>query len=252
VNLAAQVAALGGLPLRPTTRMVWDWHTTPSDYAAAVAAIHPVSDIMGELADSSEVKPISVDSYTSWVQSFVDAFKNQVDIWEVGNEVNGEWVGTPSAEMARVTAAYNVVKAAGLKTDLTLYYNPNCYSKAQNEMFTWLANGNVPAAMAAGLDYVTISYYPGDCNNYWPSPAEWQTVFDRLHALFPQAKLGFGEAGDPRDSLTQQQDVDLFKKYVAVSINGDNYVGGYFWWYWAEDAVPKGNTFWNGYAAAMF
>jgi hypothetical protein len=119
-------------------------------------------------------------------------------------------------------------------------------------MFTWLANGNVPAAMAAGLDYVTISYYPGDCNNYWPSPAEWQSVFDRLHAIFPQAKLGFGESGDPRDSLTQQQDVDLFNKYVGVSINGDNYVGGYFWWYWAEDAVPKGNIFWNGYAAAMF
>jgi hypothetical protein len=109
----------------------------------------------------------------------------------------------------------------------------------------------VPAATASGLDYVTISYYPSDCNNYWPTAAVWQNVFDRLHAMFPQAKLAFGEAGQSADSLTQSAAVMLFDKYVAVNVVGDNYVGGYFWWYWAEDAVPKGNAFWTGFAAAM-
>ena len=53
-----------------------------------------------------------------------------------------------------------------------------------NEMFTW-AQANIPAAMKAGLDYVFISYYPEDCNNYWPSQAGWQSVFDQLHRMFP-------------------------------------------------------------------
>jgi hypothetical protein len=248
-RLRLQVDALGSLPIRPVTRIVMDIGTTPADFAAAVPAIHKVSGIMAELGDSSEVRKVSLSSYAAFVRSLVAAYKRQVDIWEVGNEVNGEWVGTPAQEMARVQAAYDVVKAAGGKTALTLYYNPRCYSRKANAMFTWLANGHVPRALAAGLDYVTISYYPGDCNDYWPSPAEWQNVFDRLHARFPRAKLAFGESGfsDPIRSVADG--VALLNRYVAVKIAGDNYVGGYFWWYWAEDAVPKSSPFWKAYAA---
>ena len=249
--LAAQADALAGLPVRPVSRIVIDIGTTLPDYARAVRAISKVSGIMAELADSSEVKNVSRSSYTSFVHALVNAYRGSVDIWEIGNEVNGEWVGTPKQEMARVQAAYRIVKAAHGRTALTLYYNPNCYSNRANELFTWLANGHIPRAIAARLDYVLISYYPRDCNGYWPKPAVWQRVFDRLHAVFPRARLGFGESGDPRDSLTQQQDVDLFNKYVGVSINGDNYVGGYFWWTWAEDAIPKGNAFWTAFAAAQ-
>ena len=169
----------------------------------------------------------------------------------MGNEVNGEWVGPPAAEMARVTTAYDIVKRAQGVTALTLYYNPNCYEKKANELWTWLANGNVPPALASGLDYVFISYYPSDCNGYWPSAAEWQSVFDRLHAQFPQARLGFGESGDSSDKLTPSADAALWSNYVDVKVQGDNYIGFYGWWYWAEDAVPyTGNAFWHAFANA--
>jgi hypothetical protein len=243
-KLAQQVDALASLPVRPLSRVVMDIGTKPVDYAAALPAIHRVSGVMAELGDSSEVKKVSVPAYTSFVQRLVDAYKHQVDVWEVGNEVNGEWVGTPAQELARVRAAYDIVKRAGGQTALTLYYNPNCWSKRSNELFTWLANNVVPQT-----DYVTISYYPGDCNGYWPSAATWQTVFDKLHARFPQAKLMFGESGfsSPASAASAAA---LLDRYAAVKIAGDNYVGGFFWWTWAEDAVPKGSDFWNAYAAA--
>jgi hypothetical protein len=245
-KLAAQVDALAALPYRPTARVVIDYGATVADYADAIPAIHGVSNVVAQLGDSSELKRVSTATYARWAKKFVDAYKGQVDMWEIGNEVNGEWVGTPAQEVARIQAASDVVRAAGGKTMLTLYYNPNCWDKAANEMFTWLGNNTVPQS-----DLVTISYYPSDCNDYWPTAATWQGVFDRLHARFPGATLQFGEAGQSANSLTADQNVALLTRYTAVHIAGDNFTGGYYWWYWAENAVPKGGPFWLGYAALM-
>ena len=180
---------------------------------------------MGELVDSSAAKSYSVASYRQKAADFVNAFGSQVDLWEVGNEVNGEWVGQTSQEVAKIRAAYEVVSDAGGRTALTLYYNPNCWEKKANEMFTW-AQANVPAAMKAGLDYVFISYYPEDCNNYWPSQSGWQSVFDQLHRMFPNAELGFGESGNSNDHDAVAQKVALLNRYYQLQIQGDDYVGG--------------------------
>jgi hypothetical protein len=144
-----------------------------------------------------------------------------------------------------------MVTAAGGRTALTLYFNPNCWSNANHEMFTW-AKANVPAAMKAGLNYVLISYYPEDCNNYWPSQKGWQSVFDRLHQMFPKAKLGFGESGNSNDRDPPAQKIALLQHYYQLQIQGDNYVGGYFWWYYVEDTLPyQGNPLWETLAADM-
>jgi hypothetical protein len=243
-KLAAQVDALKALPVRATARIVLDYGSSVSDYSTAIPAIHGAAGVMAQLADSSEVKGVSTAAYARWVQKLVDAYKGQVDVWEIGNEINGEWVGTPAQELARIQAASQIVRAAGGKTALTLYYNPDCWSKRANELFTWLGANQLPAA-----DEVLVSYYPGDCNDYWPSTATWQSVFDRLHARFPAAQLGFGEAGASSDALTPAANAALLQQYTSVAVAGDDYVGGYFWWYWAEDAVPRTNAFWAAYAA---
>lgn len=36
-----------------------------------------------------------------------------VDIWVIGNEINGEWLGDTAGVVAKMTGAYDVVKAAG-------------------------------------------------------------------------------------------------------------------------------------------
>lgn len=248
-KLAAQTQALTSLPKRPWARVVADIGTTPADFARSLPAVHAVASTIVELGDSSEVKGLSPDAYRAWVESLTSAYASQVDVWEIGNEVNGEWVGAPADEMERVQAAYDAVRAVGGKTMLTLYYNPNCWAKRSNELFNWLAAGNVPSSMA--IDYVTISYYPGDCNNYWPAAATWQSVFDKLHKAFPQAQLGFGEAGTSQRSLSTAARIALWKRYVAVKIAGDNYAGLGLWWTWAEDGVPAHSAFWNAFAASL-
>jgi hypothetical protein len=243
------VASLAALPTKPIARVVFDPNTSPADYADAISALHPVAYLMGELVDSSAAKSYSVASYRQKTADFVNAFGRQVDLWEIGNEVNGEWVGPTPDEVAKMQAAYQVVTAAGGRTALTLYYNPNCWEQPANEMFTW-ANANVPAAMKAGLNYVFISYYPEDCNNYWPSQATWQSVFDQLHQMFPKAQLGFGESGNSNDRDSVAQKIALLNRYYGLRINGDHYVGGYFWWYYVEDALPHhGNPIWQALAA---
>src|ERR1019366_8832887 len=51
----------------------------------------------------------------------------------------------------------------------------------------------VSPAVRAGLDYVLLSYYEGDCRGVRPSAATWTAYFQQLHALYPNALLGFGE-----------------------------------------------------------
>jgi hypothetical protein len=60
-------------------------------------------------------------------------------------------------------------------------------------MLTW-AQANVPAQMKQGLDYVLVSYYNDSCSPSQPEP-NWQTLFANLSAMFPNAKVGFGEVG---------------------------------------------------------
>jgi hypothetical protein len=250
-DVSSIVASLQALPTKPIARVNFDPGMQPADYASAIAALHPVSYLMGQPVDSSEMKRYSITSYKQRFVNYVNAFGGQVDLWEVGNEVNGEWLGTTSSVVAKMSAAYQAVTSAGGQTALTLYYNPNCWSSASHEMFAW-ANAHVPAAMKAGLDYVLISYYPEDCNNYWPSQATWQSVFDQLHQMFPNAKLGFGESGNSNDQDPVAQKVALLNQYYELQVQGDNYVGGYFWWYYVEDALPyQGNPVWQALAADM-
>jgi hypothetical protein len=239
------------LPSRPAARVVADIGTTAADFAVSLPAVHREADTILELGDSSEVRGLAVGRYATWVRSLTARFARDVDVWEIGNEVNGEWVGSPAAEMARVEAAAEAVRSIGGRTMLTLYYNPGCWSNPSNELFRWLAAGYVPPGLARSLDYVTISYYPGDCNGYWPSPARWQSVFDRLHARFPNAQLGFGESGTSCKCLSAAERLALWQRYRDVRIEGDRYVGLGLWWTWAEDGVPAGGTFWRGFAATL-
>lgn len=220
----------------PTTRIVFDEWQPATDYATAVSAIRPTSFIMGELLDSYYVKKYSVAQYRDRVAEYETTLGTNVDIWEVGNEVNGEWLGATADVVAKISDAYDQTKARGYRTALTLYYNPNCWSKKSNEMFTW-AGANIPDRMKSGLDYVLVSYYEQDCNNRKPTVAQWQAVFDQLHGMFPNSRLGFGEVGThPKSSLSYK--TDTMQRYYGMPITTPNYVGGYFWWYGFQDLTP--------------
>jgi hypothetical protein len=243
-NLPPTLDALRSLSQRPTARIVFDEYVSASAYAAAVRRIHTVAGTMGEILDSQSVPLYAPGAYASRVREYVDALRNDVDIWEVGNEVNGEWLGATADVVTKIATAYDYVKQTGGRSALTLYYNQDCWADAGHEMFTW-ADANIPSRMKSGLDYVLVSYYEDDCNGLRP---DWQPVFDRLGQMFPTAKIGFGEVG----TTDPAKKIDFIRRYYGLQIDHPRYVGGYFWWYFLEDMVPAaGNRYWNALNQAL-
>jgi hypothetical protein len=198
---------------------------------------------MGEILDSYVVSQYSVADYAKRAEEYLSTLGNNVDLWEVGNEINGEWLGSTADVVAKMTAAYDSVKKRGKKAELTLYYNQGCWSDKAHEMFAW-ADRNVPASMKQGLDVVLVSYYEDDCNGLQP---DWPTVFQRLGVMFPNSLIGFGECGTKRSS----KKAAYVDRYYRMKIDHPRYVGGYFWWYFREDMVPKTKSLWSTLAAAI-
>lgn len=236
-NLQDIVAALRNLPRKPTTRIVFDEYRPPRTYAEAVGRIGQVSFIMGEILDSQAVRLYTPIQYANRTARYLKAFGNQVDIWEIGNEVNGEWLGNTGGVVRKLAAAYHRVKAKGYRTALTLYYNEGCWENPKHEMFTW-AEKNIPKPLKMGLDYVLVSYYEEDCNHLRP---DWNAVFSRLATLFPNSKIGFGEVG----TTVKAAKADYLSRYYSLRIDQPRYIGGYFWWYFSEDMVPMTQPLWQ-------
>ncbi|GAA1136972.1 hypothetical protein F4556_001954 [Kitasatospora gansuensis] len=250
-ELPELVASLGALPQRPTERIVFDADTEPSAYRAAVAALHPISYLMGLPMDSFEVADASLTEYHDRTAALLAEFGGQIDVWEVGNEINGEWLGPAPEVTEKVTDAYRQVVAAGGRTALTLYYNPGCAEDPEHQMLPWTKE-NVPQEIRDGLDYVLVSYYEDACNDYRPPLEEWNAVFTELADLFPHARVGFGENGtDEHASLDAK--LEQLTHYYTLPVTAPRYLGGHFWWYYAEDMLPypPANQLWTALSEAL-
>jgi hypothetical protein len=207
----------------------------------------------------------SVSAVQSWTNSYVNTLGSQVDIWEIGNEVNGNWLSRQSNGadvMPKIEAMFDIVYARGGITALTFLYEGeptdrhNCIAADHggNDMFTWVNQRfqlNLPAIQRSaetekirlGLNYALISWYPDQCPGENPN---WPWVFTQLAGIFPNAKVGFGELGtaDPQNGSTYE--INEIKQYypMAKTVSGlpASYIGGYFWWYFAEEMVPWGGV----------
>lgn len=239
-QLNNQAASLTALPHMPTARIVFDEGQAPSDYQAAVNALQPKAYLMGELLDSESMKVSTVAQYQARASQYVNAFGSQIDLWEVGNEVNGNWTGNYTDVAAKITAATNVVTAASKRSALTLWYNDQCGDGPSELDPVAFSQQYLPAATRNAQHYVLISYYQTQCNDIQPTVATLTTHFQQLHALFPNALLGFGEVGlpDAATSDTQAKAQSIINYYYKLKINLPYYIGGYFYWYYAEDCVP--------------
>jgi hypothetical protein len=252
-NLPSIVAALHGLWHMPTTRVVFDADRAPAYYAPAIAQIQPVSYIMGTFLDSSGMANITTDKFARRAAAYLAAFGDSVDLWEVGNEVNGEWLcptksctETETADVvAKITRAYDLAHAAGKRTALTLYYNgldasASCADTPGNLMLPW-AQSHLPDHLRSGLDYVFISYYEEDCPGV---SKDWHTVFTQLRGLFPNSKVGFGENGTTKSSAPLALKQQYMDEYYLLTVDVPGYVQGHFWWYFREDCVPPSLPLW--------
>jgi len=285
VELTQRLDGLVGAGGRlPTARVVFDegvdqvfmtYGIDASAYVEVVQNIGAHARVMGELLDSFYVGDYSATQYRARACEYRATLGHLVDIWEIGNEVNGEWLG--SQLIAKLQTATEVFTAdtAGFATlcpgfalqaaekpfdiALTLYYNgtynggvassDNCWELPDNAMLQWAStNFATPGAVgteaiAPHLDYVLVSYYEDDCEGIQP---EWQAVFDSLGEVFTDAKLGIGECG----TTSAAQKVAYAERYYAgmdssapamanMAVDHPRFVGGYFWWYFSDDMTNE-------------
>jgi hypothetical protein len=243
-RLPAVLDSLRALPRRPWVRVVFDVsgrQADPSPYVRAVPQVAAVGPVLGELVDSSDLRWMTVAQVAARTVAYVRALRSSVAMWEVGNEVNGDWTGAPADVARKVQAAYDAVHRLGSRTALTLYENERCGDgPAELSPVAW-AERYVSARVRAGLDEVLLSYYEPQCAGQRPGPAEWTRRFAALHRLFPRARLGFGEIGmpEPATPSTRSAATSIISYYYRLRIALSYYVGGGFYWHFAEDMVPR-------------
>lgn len=259
--LSSVLTSLGNLSVTPTVRLVYTQSAPASGYVSATQQIKQTRYVLGMPVDSSSMPCYTNAQHSARWQDYLSTLGGSVDIWEVGNEINGDWLygnqgtgckGTTQADVVtKMTDAYNQTKALGKAAALTLFFNVDSTCAATDPQMTSWASTNVPAGMKTGLDYVLVSFYPQWCtsNPYTYAP-DWNTVFSNLRTIFPNAKLGMGEIGwdssigrPSNANLTTLIQTDYRIKPTSVT----NWVGGGFYWEFGIDAVP-----YNGSAGSVW
>lgn len=260
-SVAAKVTALSNLVKVPTVRVVFDKGTGASNYKTPIQRFRPEAYIMGELIDSSYMRGYTLSGVQAWTNSYVNTLGSLVDIWEIGNEVNGNWLGTNV--MAKIEAMYDIVSAQGGRTALTFFYEgestePNNCIDSQGGMFPWIQKNflNSPTAetekIRLGVNYVLVSWYPDQCPGESP---DWPWVYNKLASIFPSSAVGFGELGTANPQNGSAYEKNEISRYYPMgkTVAGlpASYIGGYFWWYGAEELVPWPGSLGNALNAAI-
>ncbi len=239
-NLPAIVEALKSLPKKPWVRIVFDYPRPPGDYAAAVAAIAPYAEIVGQPSDSTYSGKMTVDQYRARFAAYVAGLP-QIAIWETCNECNGDWAG--KATSAQADAATDVVKGAGKKALFTPYWNTDTCADKNGPYVAWIRD-HISDKVKTQSDYVMPSVYGYDCDGPEPSYAELDAMVATLADMFPHAAIGIGEFG-------KQGDAAILQHYLAYSNANPRYIFAGLYWYGAQDLVPKSAPLWTVFRSLM-
>lgn len=239
---------------RPTVRIVFQQGTGPGHYARVVRRLRGDAYLMGQILDSTAVRRTTVREYRNRTRAFVRRFGRRFDFYEIGNELNGEWLGRPRTINAKVAAAYDVVEKQharlGLRSVITLNYWPSRDCYAHDWEATLPFARRMPRRVRQGVDMVLLSFYETACSpRARPTAHQLGSTLRSLARIFPHARVGIGELGAqgradglPRDPTLAEKE-RIARRYIGMHDRlradvGPRFVGGYFWWYYATDAVP--------------
>ena len=154
-----------------------------------------------------------------------------VSIWEIGNEVNGDWAGANTALQTEL--ALQIAKAAGKKVMLTPYWNTEICADTHGQFIPWLEK-NLSLYVKNNCDYVCTSFYGYDCDNgAEPSHGDISAVLAKLAVMFYPAKVGIGEYGKEGNAKIMRHYLDYRPPSGLPFVN----FGGY--WYGFQDLVKS-------------
>lgn len=214
--------------------------------------------IMGCVLDTTQwPSAITPDIYAERTRRLVLHYKGQINSWEVGNEINGDWLGGMRNPIPadRVFDSFQAAAAAvkaiepSLETVATLYWWEGTAPDETHTLFGWLSR-YVPRGFGKNVDVVALSLWPEDN----PVGMSLERIFERVHGALPDKRLMIGSYGYvERDKLTgywwlDPADVDGARKdlvtlFTPAGLSLDKSAGGGFWWQTLDQMIPsKGKT----------
>lgn len=208
-------------------------------------------EIMGEVLDSELwPKDITVDEYRQRTHNLANHYKGKISVWEIGNEINGNWIGgdndpiSDSQIVDSINAAADDIKIidSNLKTVITLYWGEGAFKDDSHPLFIWINKWKKNKNFGNNIDIIALSIYP----QYDPVGTSFDIMINKLHEKFPDKKIMIGEFGyfnDPKDDSQpywwHSKDIVEIQKYLIeqyyISMMGYDYsIGGGFWWNFSD------------------
>jgi hypothetical protein len=221
-------------------RIVMDPGTNFSAYAPVVRRAHLSGlKVMGQPIDSYYAKDFPGQDYLRRIQRAVTALP-AVDAWEIGNEVNGGWLGPDMGDRVDQVATWLHASHPEKTVVLTLYWQIGT-DVPQWSTFDWIRD-ELKASTIRDTDVFLLSTWVEDA----PLGLAFDRVLGALHDALSGSLVGIGELGywgsgtsrawwygDQRNTTEGRRIVldQLYRSSLGYSWS----VGGVFWWYFAED-----------------
>jgi len=252
VNVIQSVSDMvENVPTDAYARIVFDEFVPATHYDAIVAAAQAAGvTVVGQILDSTSLPYYTLAQFQARVQEYVGHFP-QIDIWEIGNEVNGEWLGTQVREKIEYAAGYIKSADPGDTTMLTFFWQMGTADQASNTLFQWIAD-NVSPALTANLNVIALSTWIGGA----PFGIAHDEVFERINAIFPAQTVVMGELGywsrgttkawwwRSRDNPTTTVRRALAEHMYLANLAFPYSDGGVFWWYYYQE-MYGGTSLWD-------
>lgn len=201
--------------------------------------------VMGSVLDTAQwPKDLTPELYARRTKNLVLRYGSKIRSWEVGHEINGDWLGGPRTPLG-LKKTFRIYSAAAaqvksieptLETVATLYWWDGTAPDEDHSLFGWLRR-YARAGFAENLDVVALSLQPEDN----PVGMAFERIFERLHEALPGQRLMLGSFGyvekedlhgywwlDGGDADGARKDLVIL--YTAASCAAKKSLCGGFWW----------------------
>ena len=211
--------------------------------------------VLGAILDTAQwPKTLTPRAYAERVKNIVLHYKGQVSSWEIGSEINGDWLGGASEPLSldQVFQIYSAGAAAAKEFDpatetmATLYWWEATAPDRAHSLSDWLRR-YVPKGFGDSADVIGLELYPEDN----PVGMALERAFDTTADAAPRRKLMLSSFGYvEKDRLKgywwlAPNDVDGGRKdllilYTVASCAMRGSVCGGFWWQTLDQMLPAG------------
>lgn len=211
--------------------------------------------VMGCVLDSTQwPKTLTPELYAERTKNLVLHFRGKISSWEVGSELNGDWLGGASAPFTPAES-YRIYAAGAakvkeidpaLETVATLYIWEETAPDREHALTGWLP-AQVKRGFGRDLDVVGLSVQPEDN----PLGMGLERAFDAVGDALPAQKLMVSNLGYVEKEELKgywwlaPDDVDGARKDIAIlyataSCAMPRSLCGGFWWQTLDQMLPPG------------